>query len=467
MSRSNETQSDIPIVSDAIAPMLVDRIAMRALGELRPDPRNPRNHPLKQIAKIADSIRRFGFLDPILVDPTGLIIAGHGRLLAARQLGLTAVPTVCAAHLSEIEYRAYRIADNKLADLATWDRDRLRIELESLQEAEFDLSLTGFEIPEIEMILDPGQSLAEDDGDKQPDPGPAVTRPGDLWSLGAHRLYCGSALEAVSYAALMGAERAAVVFADPPYNVRVNGHVSGKGRARHPEFAMASGEMTQAAFTDFLSTTFAHLVAHSVDGSIHFQCMDWRHMQEMLAAAEGHYELKNLCVWAKDNGGMGSLYRSQHEMIFVFKAGHAPHRNNVELGKHGRNRTNVWQYPGQNTFHRDRAADLAAHPTVKPLALVADALRDVSVRGDLVLDPFCGSGTTLMAAERTRRQGRGIELDPAYVDVALRRLERLTGEPARLAATGQTFADVASLRAVATPDAANQDQDREESRDAA
>lgn len=450
MSQPIATSIETPFKPGSVAPFLVDRIEIRPLSELRPDPRNPKNHPAKQITEIANSIRAFGFLMPMLVDATGMIIVGHGRFAAAGQAGLSSVPTICATHLSEAQLRLYRIADNKLAERSTWDPDRLRIELENLQELEFDLSLTGFEIPELEAILDPGQRLADaDEGDAEPTTGPPVSRPGDLWHCGHHRLLCGSALDAASYATLMGDERAAVVFADAPYNVKVNGHVSGLGKTCHREFAMASGEMSTAAFTEFLRTTFSHLVAYSADGSIHFQCMDWRHMREMIAAADGLYELKNLCVWNKDNGGMGSLYRSKHELVFIYKAGRAPHRNNVELGRHGRNRTNVWDYPGQSAFHRDRAADLAAHPTVKPVALVADALRDVSARGELVLDPFCGSGTTLLAAERTRRKGRGIELDPIYVDVALRRLERLTGEPARLAATGQTFREIAAIRALA------------------
>ncbi|GJE61112.1 site-specific DNA-methyltransferase [Methylobacterium trifolii] len=467
MPRPIVTPNNTAKPREGLTPILADRILVRALCELRPDPRNPRNHPAKQIAKIADSIREFGFLVPILIDVSGMIIAGQGRYAAAQQLGLSAVPTLCAAHFSEAQVRAYRIADNKLAESATWDPDRLRVELESLQELEFDLSLTGFEIPEIEAILDSGTSIVEDEV-PEPEPGPAVSRLGDLWLIGVHRLFCGSALDVASYTALMGEERAAVVFADPPYNVNVQGHVSGLGKNRHREFGMASGEMSVAAFTEFLRTTFTHLAAFSTDGSIHFQCMDWRHMREMLAAADGVYdELKNLVVWNKDNGGMGSLYRSKHELVFVFKKGRAAHRNNVELGRHGRNRTNVWDYPGQNTFHRDRAKDLAAHPTVKPVALVADALRDVSVRGDIVLDPFSGSGTTLLAAERTQRQGRAIELDPVYVDVALRRLERLVGEPARLAATGQSFSEVAAQRAADGPTTAIHSDHDQEDRDAA
>ena len=466
-SRTIGTHTDASIATGRLVPKLADRIAIRPLAALRPDPRDPRNHPPKQIAKLADVIGTFGFLVPIQIDTTGLIIVGHEWYLAARQIGLAEVPTICHDHLSDTEARIYRLAVTRQAELATWDPDRLRIEFEGLQDLDINLEITGFEVPEIEAILNPGQSLADrDDEGTEPEPGPPVSRLGDLWTCGAHRLLCGSALEAASYATLMGEERAAVAFADAPFNVPVRGHVSGLGKARHAEFAMASGEMSVAAFTEFLRTAFGHLVAYSTDGSIHFQCMDWRHMGEMLAASEGLYELKNLCVWNKDNGGMGALYRSKHELVFVFKAGRAPHRNNVELGKHGRNRTNVWDYPGQNTFHRDRAADLAAHPTVKPVALVADALRDVSARGEVVLDPFCGSGTTLLAAERTRRKGRGIELEPAYVDVALRRLERLTGEPARLAATGQTLSEVAAMRAAAGAETAPANQNQED-RDAA
>ncbi|MDP4026662.1 DNA methyltransferase [Methylobacterium sp. NEAU 140] len=438
-----------PAANDTAAapPHLSERIALRPLTSLRCDPGNARTHSTKQLRLIAGSIEQFGFINPVVIDADGLILAGHGRYAAARQLGLPAVPTIQVDHLSPAQRRAYALADNKLSELSGWDRDLLRIQIEELDGLDFDLGLTGFSVPEIEAILDPGQPLDSEDTAVAPAPGPAVSRPGDLWLLGPHRLLCGSALEAAAYADLMDGERAEAVFTDPPFNVPIHGHVSGGGKVRHREFAMAAGEMTAEAFTTFLRTAFTHLVAHSADGSIHFVCMDWRHMRELLAASEGIYALKNLCIWNKDNGGMGSLYRSKHELVFVLKAGTAPHTNNVELGRHGRNRTNVWDYSGQNTFHRDRAADLAAHPTVKPVALVADALRDVSVRGDVVLDPFCGSGTTILAAERTRRQARGIEYDPAYVDVALRRYADATGGVARLASTGQTFAEVAAARA--------------------
>ncbi|WP_237478310.1 site-specific DNA-methyltransferase [Lichenibacterium dinghuense] len=429
---------------------LAPKIGPRRVADLRPDPRNARKHDPKQVARIAESISRFGFNNPILVDGTGTVIAGHGRLAAAKQLGLAAVPTLCLDHLSEAERRAYRIADNRLAELSSWDKGLLAIELGELQDLDFELELTGFDLGEIGLILDAADGSAPEDAVPPSAPGPAVSRPGDVWILGEHRLFCGSALEATSYERLMVGERAAMVFTDPPYNVPISGHVSGLGRNKHREFAAASGEMSEAAFTAFLRSAFELMAGNAADGAVHFVCMDWRHMGEVLAAAKGVYsELKNLCVWNKDNGGMGSLYRSKHELVFVYKSGSAPHTNNVALGKNGRNRTNVWDFPGQNTFHAGRAADLAAHPTVKPTNLVAEAIRDVSRRGEIVLDPFGGSGTTILAAEKAGRRARLIELDPAYVDVAVRRWETLTGCQAVLDGTGSTFAQTTAVRRAA------------------
>jgi hypothetical protein len=234
-----------------------------------------------------------------------------------------------------------------------------------------------------------------------------------------------------------------MVFIDPPYNVPINGHVSGLGKVKHRDFAMASGEMSEARYVGFLGTCFGYLIGHSVNGSIHFICMDWRHSFELLSAARPIYsELKNLCVWNKDNGGMGSLYRSKHELVFVFKNGSATHINNVELGRHGRNRTNVWDYAGVNSLRDGRLEELAMHPTVKPVALVADAILDCSKRGGIVLDCFGGSGTTLIAAEKTGRRGYLMELDAAYVDVAIRRFQKLTGKQATHGETQRTFADL-------------------------
>lgn len=425
-------------------------IEHRLPGELKPYGRNARTHSPKQIAQIAASIKAFGFNNPVLIDRQSTIIAGHGRVEAAKLLGLATVPAIRLEHLSEAEKRAYILADNRLAEKAGWDREILAIELQHLIELEvdFDIAVTGFELPEIDVLIDglETKSAKADPADLVPAvEGPAVTRSGDLWHIGPHRLICGDATAPDTYAQLLAGERAQMVFTDPPYNVPINGHVSGLGSAQHREFAMASGEMSEAQFTLFLSKVFANLVEASVDGAIHDICMDWRHMGEVLAAARGRYaELKNVCVWAKTNGGMGSLYRSQHELVFVFKAGTAPHINNVELGRHGRYRTNVWTYAGANAFSATRDDDLAMHPTVKPVALVADAILDCSHRKGIVLDAFAGSGTTLVAAHKTGRRGFGIELDPRYCDVILRRLTKVAKTEPLLIETGQSFSEVAA-----------------------
>lgn len=427
-------------------------------ASLRPYARNARTHSPKQIAQIAASIREFGFNNPVLVDRTGEIIAGHGRVAAAKKLGLATVPCVRLEHLTETQKRAYVLADNRLAEKAGWDRGILAIELQHLTEfgVEFDVTVTGFEMAEVDLLLGPGDksSAKADPADALPEiaPGPAVTRPGDIWRIGRHRLICGDALVPDTYSRLLAGENAQMVFTDPPYNVKIDGHVSGLGATKHREFAFASGEMTEDEFTDFLARVFANLADHAIDGAIHFICMDWRHQGEVLAASREVYtELKNLCVWAKTNGGMGSLYRSQHELVFVFKSGKSPHINNVELGKYGRYRTNVWSYAGANAFSATRENDLAMHPTVKPVALVADAILDCSRRKGIVLDAFGGSGTTLLAAERTGRRGATIEIDPHYCDVIIRRLAKVCGLEATLEATGVTFDDVTAQRAVTEP----------------
>ncbi|MGE4061712.1 MAG: site-specific DNA-methyltransferase, partial [Sphingomonadales bacterium] len=323
------------------------------------------------------------------------------------------------------------------------DEELLGLEFQYLAslDIDLDLSVTGFDLPEIDVLI---QSQGQAERDSTADEIPAVeaaavTQLGDIWQIGWHRLVCGDATDAAVYGLLLGDERAQMVFTDPPYNVPVDGHVGGLGKTRHREFAMAAGEMDPAAFAGFLTNVFRNLASHSQDGSLHFQCMDWRHMPEILAAGAAAYsELKNLCVWAKTNGGMGSLYQSRHELVFVFKSGTGSHINNVELGRHGRYRTNVWEYPGVNTFGAGRE-DLALHPTVKPVAMVADAILDCSRRRGIVLDAFAGSGTTLIAAERTGRLGRAIELDPLYCDVILRRLQRVCGLQARLADQDLTF----------------------------
>lgn len=419
------------------------------LSALKPRERNPRTHTKKQIRQIADSIQQFGFTNPVLLDRQGGIIAGHGRVAAAKLLGLGSVPTIRFEAMTEAQVRAYVIADNKLAENAGWDREILAIEFQCLTalELDFDLTVTGFETAEIDLLLDEAKPAAAADQVPTIDDRPAVSRLGDLWILGRHRLLCGDATQAEAFARLMAGQRAQLVFTDPPYNVPVDGHVCGLGGVKHEEFAMAAGEMSEAEFTAFLTTVFQHLAASSSDGSIHFVCMDWRHMGELLASGRAVYaELKNLCIWNKTNGGMGSLYRSKHELVFVFKSGTAPHVNNVELGRFGRYRTNVWDYAGINALGAGRAEALAMHPTVKPVQLVADAILDCSDRGGVVLDCFLGSGTTLIAAEQVGRRCFGLELDPKYVDLAIQRYRDLTGDDAVLAETGQTFAAVQSAR---------------------
>jgi DNA modification methylase len=421
--------------------------------QLSPYPNNARTHTRKQIRQIANSITQFGFTNPVLIDDAKQIIAGHGRVEAAKLLGLAAVPTWRLSHLSAAQKRAYVIADNRLAERAGWDRETLAIELQGLIDLDFNVELTGFEVPEIEVILkDADGAKAEESGPEDdiptPRPNAFITRAGDVWVLGKHRILCGSALEDTDYVRLLGGEKAEFVFTDPPYNVRIDGNVCGKGAIHHREFAMASGEMSKEAFTDFLATAFRHLVAHSNDGAIHDICMDWRHIEEMMAAGNKVYtELKNLCIWAKKSPGMGTFYRSQHELVFIWKSGTAAHINNFELGQHGRTRTNVWEYAGITSMGAERLQQLAMHPTVKPVALVVDAIRDCSKRGGIILDPFLGSGTTIVAAERSGRCARGIELDPAYVDVAIQRWQAYTGKAATLAATGQTFEDIGEQRA--------------------
>jgi len=431
------------------------RVEIIPISQLTPYKGNARTHSRKQIRQIADSISRFGFVNPILIDDAGEIIAGHGRVEAAKLLGIAAVPVLRLSHLSDAEKRAYVLADNRIAQQAGWDREILAIELQGLIDLDFEVEFTGFSTADIDIVLDAaaeaqdGPPTAEDEVPDAPNAAATVSRPGDLWALGAHRLLCGNALDPAAYQALMAGELAEMVFTDPPYNVPIDGHVSGHGRVRHREFAMASGEMSEDDFTAFLRTVFERLAGVSRDGAIHFICMDWRHMGEMLVAGRAVCsELKNLVVWNKTNAGLGSFYRSKHELVFVWKIGTAPHVNTFDLGQHGRHRTNVWDYAGVNTMRTGRLEELAMHPTVKPVAMVADAIKDCSRRKGIILDPFMGSGTTLIAAERTGRWARGIELDPVYVDVAVRRWQSYTGKAARLVATGQCFEDVAEQRVV-------------------
>ena len=310
----------------------------------------------------------------------------------------------------------------------------------------FDVTVTGFEIAEIDLILKEAESEPDkEDSFEASLDGPSVSQAADLWLMGKHRVLCGSALDQNALTSLLSGRRANVVFVDPPYNVAIDGHATGNGAIHHREFAMASGEMSEAEFLRFLEASLSLLAKHSAEGSVHFVCMDWRHMKKVAVDGEKVYgKLLNLCVWAKDNGGMGSFYRSQHELVFVFRNGGSSHRNNIQLGRYGRNRTNVWRYPGVNTFSKqgEEGNLLALHSTVKPVALVADAQLDCSARGEVVLDTFLGSGTTLIAAERVGRVCYGLELDSGYVDTAIRRWQEYTGDMAILAASGLTFQEL-------------------------
>jgi DNA modification methylase len=427
------------------------KIRLAALTELTPNPVNPRRHGRAQIRALAKSIKAFGFTAPILVDRNNQIAAGEARWAAAQYLALSTVPVICLDHLTDVQIKAYVLADNQLATLARWDDEKLALVLRDLSahDLTFDMETIGFEAPEIDFRI---QSLQAADAADIADefdlsPGPGVSVLGDLWNLDPHYLLCGNSLDPAAYATLMQGRKACGVFTDPPYNVKIDGHVCGNGSVAHREFIMASGEMSQGEFTRFLSASMALMCANTTAGAIAFVCMDWRHIEEILAAARScKCDMLNLCVWAKSNAGMGSLYRSRHELVFVFKNGADAHLNNIQLGRFGRNRTNVWNYAGASNFPRKgskRALDL--HPTVKPIALVADAILDSTNRDDVILDPFMGSGTSILAAQRTGRRCYGIEIDPLYVDTAIQRWQRLTGREAK-DSQGATFAERMSKR---------------------
>ena len=420
---------------------------------LTPNRRNARTHSTKQIGQIAASIKMFGFLVPIVVDEPRNIIAGHGRYAAAQKLGLDKVPVIAVSGLSPAKKRALALADNKIAENAGWDREILAVELPELSELlvsdNLDISITGFAAAEIDQIIvdfetDTDAADAVDDTllDQPP-----VTQPGQLWQLGAHRILCGDARDPAMLERLMDGAKAAMAFLDPPYNVRVR-DIVGRGRVRHAEFAMASGEMSQSEFVAFLTEVLQAAAMVSNNGAVHCVCMDWRHVGDLLAAGHAVYgELLNLAVWVKTNAGQDSFYRSQHELIAIFRVGDAAHLNNIELGRHGRNRSNVWHYSGVNTFRTGRLEELHAHPTVKPVALVADAIKDCTRRGEIVLDTFSGSGTTLLAAERVGRRGFVLEIEPRFVDVAIRRWQAMTRKDAINLATDRCFDEVQAAAA--------------------
>lgn len=427
------------------------QIEMLPLSCLKSANRNARTHSKKQIESVANSIVRFGFTFPIAIDSRNRIVAGHGRFAAAKLLGLKAVPVLRITDLSEIELRAYMLADNRIAESAGWDKELLAIELNELQialpEIGLDLSITGFEPDEVDAIFG-DFTKTQNSKDEIPEIAPdATARVGDLYHLGKHRLIVGDAREKNVYGRLMGSEIAEMAFLDPPYNVPLQGNAAGHGKIKYREFTQASGELTSPQFVQFLKDSLGSCGGFVRDGGIVYVCMDWRHSPEMLDAGAAVFgELKNICVWVKSNGGQGSFYRSAHEFVFVYKKGKAPHINTFGLGQNGRTRTNVWNYAGVNSFRAGRMDDLKMHPTVKPVDMIADAMKDCSRRGSIILDSFCGSGSTIMAAEQVGRRAYCIEIDPRYADVAIRRWQRSTKKDAILDESGQTFDELARSR---------------------
>jgi DNA modification methylase len=426
-------------------------IVWTPIGELKPNKRNARTHSKKQIRQVENSILRFGFVNPIVADESGVVIAGHARLKAAASLGLKDVPVITVPGLTEAQKRALMLADNKIASNAGWDREMLAIEipeLTSLLEVEgLDIYLTGFEVPEIDqLIADFGESKGDPDDGFEQQSGPTVSERGALWVLGHNRLLCGNARSESDLDHLMGGEKAAMAFLDPPYNIAVS-DIVGRGKIKHREFSEGSGEQSEEEFISFLKATLGNAARISKDGSLHYICMDWRQDYALQSAARSIYpQHVNTAIWVKTNAGQGSFYRSQYEKVYVFRMGASSHLNNIELGKHGRSRSNVWTYPGVNTFRKGRMDDLRVHPTVKPVALVADAMQDCTRRRDIVLDLFCGSGTTILAAERVGRRAFGMEIDPRYVDTGVRRWQALTGKDAILAGTNMTFDELQIAR---------------------
>lgn len=438
-----------PTLNKAItyfAPQIIER----PLSELKPSARNARLHKQEQIHLIAESIRAFGFVTPIVIDKAGEIVAGRGRYEAAKLLELSKAPTISLNHLSDDQIRALRVADNRLAELAGWDEELLKLELGHLIEVDFAVELTGFSTPQIDSIISFGEAPAPkaDPADDVPSVGAtAVSQLGDLWLLGDHRILCGDARDGDAYAKLMDGERAQATFTDPPYNVKIEGHVSGHGQIKHRPFPMACGEMSKVEFTAFLQTVFERIAAVCEDGALIYSCIDGPHLHETLNAGFAVFDqLKTVLTWAKTCAGLGSLYRSQTELITLWKKGKASHINNIELGRHGRYRTTLWSYAGVNGFRKGRMEELASHPTVKPCAMVMDAIKDCSKPKGIILDPFSGSGTTLIAAAKTKRRGFVMELDPLYVDVAVRRWEKLFKAEARHAGTGLTLGEMAAMR---------------------
>jgi len=430
-------------------------IAYRFIEELKGNSKNPRKHSDRQLNALVKSIKFFGFNIPIAVNAQSEILCGHARIEAAKKLGIKEVPVIRLDHLSESQARAFMLADNKLSEMGSWDQKFLKVHLQELSSVDlnFDIEATGFTVGEIDLIIDSDPKSDRADKAIVPKEGPAISQLGDLWALGEHRILCADARLEKSYEVLLEDKKAAMVISDPPYNVPIKGHVGGKGKIQHREFAMASGEMSDREFVEFLTDVFQNMAKFSQLGSVHSIFIDWHNVHEMLTAGLSVYnKLLNMCVWAKNQAGMGSLYRSQHELCLIFRNGKESHQNNVQLGRFGRYRTNVWRYGGiQSMRHGEEGDLLALHPTVKPIQMIADAILDVTRRRDIVLDPFLGSGTAILACERTHRICYGMELDPLYMDTGILRWQEMTGQDAIHVATGKTFTEMK-----ATIDSSNQ-----------
>ena len=424
-------------------------ITYLAVGKIREFADHPRVHSKKAVAKAKQLLAAHGQIVPVVVDATGEILDGVLRYRALCELGYDEIRVVVVTNRDPATLKAIRLALNRLPQDAKWDDEKLRSEFAALIELDYDLNLTGFEAAEFDMAFSidepaPKAIEAEAAEDLEPVTEPA-TKAGDVWHLGRHILACGDARDHALLARLMGDVKASAAIVDFPYNVPIGGFVSGLGKKVHKDFAMASGEMSGAQFTDFLAAGIDALKTALAPGAICFFFMDWRHAGELIDAAR-RCDLvpMNLCVWVKTNPGMGTFYRSAHELCFVYKHGDAAHINNFELGQHGRSRSNVWTYAGMNVFGKDRTDLLKAHPTVKPQPLLIDMIKDVTKRGQTVIDTFVGSGSTILAAEETGRTCIGVELDAGYADVAIQRWQKRAGKDAIHSVTGHAFDDLAS-----------------------
>lgn len=447
--------SDLREPSVALRPTNMAGITLRVEyvtpSLLKPAPAELRRRTRQHVARVARSMAEFGCLVPIIVDREMQIVAGHTRWEAAKSLELSSVPVIRVEHLTEGQLRLFAIADNKLPEGVEWHVDALRLEFEEIEllAPELELSSSGFAIAEIDTLYGRHRTneLSEDD-EPLPDPDvEPVSRLGDIWQLGRHRIGCGDARDTDLITKIVSGRPVRVLLSDPPWNLKIEGVVSGNGRKKHTDFVMAAGEMTKPAFTAFLFDFLEASKPHLVDGALLYVYMDWRNYDALIAAAvNAGLEQKNMLVWCKDNAGLGSMYRSQHELIGFFKNGTASHTNNINLGRHGRNRANCLFYPGVNSFGKGRDAQLHSHPTSKPVAMLADILLDSSAPGEMVLDPFGGSGSTLIAAEKVDRVACLVELDPKYADVIIRRFERLAGVAAVHVESGRTFAELQAER---------------------